>query len=144
MNEGEIRSAAVATVDRRHGYTYEFSSSPEAHLQEYDDEERVCRLLDGRTGTLKAVFTDLRTGASSERETPYSFVWITRLYEWYLHVEGPTGYESAPWGYLKQHAATGPHGFWLACAGAPGRWLECRVPMAEIARIAKEIEGALQ
>lgn len=41
--QGRIRSQAVENVDARHGYTYEFSSSPNAHLQEYDDEEQRLR-----------------------------------------------------------------------------------------------------
>lgn len=40
----DVRSRAVETVDGRHGYTYEFSGSPAAHLQEYDDEEARLRL----------------------------------------------------------------------------------------------------
>lgn len=34
--KGMIRDLAVTLVDGRHGYTYEFSSSPEAHRDEYD------------------------------------------------------------------------------------------------------------
>lgn len=41
---GQIRSQAVANVDARHGFTYEFSNQPNCHLQEYDEEES--RLLD--------------------------------------------------------------------------------------------------
>lgn len=35
----DVRDAAVQLVDSRHGYTYEFSANPEAHLAEYDEEE---------------------------------------------------------------------------------------------------------
>lgn len=57
-----IRSWAVENVDGRHGYTYEFSGSPGAHLAEYDDEEDRLReqpvwtitRLAGRTGCTKA------------------------------------------------------------------------------------------
>jgi hypothetical protein len=38
-----LRERAVRQVDAKHGYTYEFSSSPEAHLQEYDDREAELR-----------------------------------------------------------------------------------------------------
>lgn len=34
-----IRWQAITNVDRHHGYTKEFSSSPRAHAREYDDEE---------------------------------------------------------------------------------------------------------
>lgn len=39
-----IREQAVATVDCRHGYTYEFSNSPHQHLAEYDEEEKQLNL----------------------------------------------------------------------------------------------------
>lgn len=42
----DVRDQAVANVDARHGYTYEFSHSPEAHLREYDEEERRLRGAD--------------------------------------------------------------------------------------------------
>jgi hypothetical protein len=34
-----VRERAVREVDARHGYTMEFSSSPEAHEMEYDERE---------------------------------------------------------------------------------------------------------
>lgn len=37
--EGLIRDQAVRNVDARYGYTCEFSSSPERHVMEYDEEE---------------------------------------------------------------------------------------------------------
>lgn len=36
---GAVRDQAVENVDARHGYTCEFSSDPESHVQEYDEEE---------------------------------------------------------------------------------------------------------
>lgn len=35
----QIRKLAVRKVDARRGYTWEFSTSPEAHRAEYDEEE---------------------------------------------------------------------------------------------------------
>ena len=35
----DLRDKAVENVDRRRGYTYEFSHDSENHLQEYDEEE---------------------------------------------------------------------------------------------------------
>lgn len=46
MNSGQIRDLAVELVDFVHGYTVEFSSSPERHAQEYDwVEERLTTAL---------------------------------------------------------------------------------------------------
>lgn len=42
---GEIRSQAVENVDGRHRYTMEFSTNPEDHAAEYDEEEARLRLL---------------------------------------------------------------------------------------------------
>lgn len=39
----DIRDLAVAMVDATHGYTIEFSNSPEAHAAEYDELERLLR-----------------------------------------------------------------------------------------------------
>lgn len=36
-----FRSKAVELVDRYHGYTYEFSASPKAHEEEYDEVEKL-------------------------------------------------------------------------------------------------------
>lgn len=36
-----LRFMAVAQVDQEHGYTVEFSASPEAHRDEYDDREQA-------------------------------------------------------------------------------------------------------
>jgi hypothetical protein len=36
----DIRDQAIDSVDRRHGYTMEFSPCPREHAREYDDEER--------------------------------------------------------------------------------------------------------
>lgn len=44
MEHDDIRARAVEIVDARHGYTYEFSSSPEAHLREYADEYERLRV----------------------------------------------------------------------------------------------------
>lgn len=41
--EGERRSLAVEIVDAVHGYTYEFSSAPAAHLDDYDRVEGILR-----------------------------------------------------------------------------------------------------
>jgi hypothetical protein len=35
-----IREQAIENVDRQHGYTLEFSSTPREHVRQYDDEER--------------------------------------------------------------------------------------------------------
>lgn len=43
MTEGELRSEAVRIVDERHGFTYEFSNTPQMHLAEYDEEEQRLR-----------------------------------------------------------------------------------------------------
>lgn len=43
QNRLAIREIAVRAVDARHGYTCEFSGSPEAHIAEYEVEEH--RLL---------------------------------------------------------------------------------------------------
>jgi hypothetical protein len=54
LTEGDIRSLAVEEVDRLHRYTMEFSSCPEAHAVEYDEEELTItdhlrdHLTDGR------------------------------------------------------------------------------------------------
>lgn len=46
--EGALRDMAVFEVDRRHGYTCEFSASEDAHRAEYDvEQERIVALLDG-------------------------------------------------------------------------------------------------
>lgn len=56
---GHVRSQAVANVDARHRYTYEFSACPEAHLREYDEEEElllaqlVCAFGGQNDGTLR-------------------------------------------------------------------------------------------
>jgi regulator of replication initiation timing len=42
----DFRDEAVANVDQRHGFTYEFAPNPEAHRAEYGGEER--RLRDER------------------------------------------------------------------------------------------------
>jgi hypothetical protein len=39
-----IRDRAVREVDAEHGYTMEFSSSPEAHAAEYDERERELQM----------------------------------------------------------------------------------------------------
>lgn len=41
FDKGDIRSAAVASVDGCHGYTCEFSSCPSQHIAEYDALERL-------------------------------------------------------------------------------------------------------
>ena len=42
MSEEEIRALAVEIVDGVHGYTLEFSNSPERHAHDYDwVEERL-------------------------------------------------------------------------------------------------------
>ena len=38
-SEGAIRTLAVFRVDAEHGFTVEFSNQPNAHSQQYDDEE---------------------------------------------------------------------------------------------------------
>jgi hypothetical protein len=40
---GFIREIAVTLVDGKHGYTFEFSASPQAHRDEYDEVERALR-----------------------------------------------------------------------------------------------------
>ena len=37
------RNIAVASVDTIHGYTMEFSSSPEQHKEQYDDSELAAK-----------------------------------------------------------------------------------------------------
>ncbi len=45
-----LRERAVRNVDSRHGFTVEQSSSPEAHQQEYDEEEeRLVRFTEEGT-----------------------------------------------------------------------------------------------
>jgi hypothetical protein len=41
LDAGNIRSAAVASVDGCHGYTCEFSSCPAQHIAEYDALEEL-------------------------------------------------------------------------------------------------------
>lgn len=41
LDRGNVRSAAVASVDGCHGYTCEFASSYAAHVQEYDHLETL-------------------------------------------------------------------------------------------------------
>lgn len=60
-----IRDQAVANVDRRHGYTSEFSSSPEAHLAEYNAEEERLRSI--RTMRLVVDCTLFQAGLDSEQ-----------------------------------------------------------------------------
>jgi hypothetical protein len=58
-NQEAIRDQAVRNVDARYGYTCEHSASPDAHRQEYDDEE--ARLT--RAATLAKVNLILRRAA---------------------------------------------------------------------------------
>ena len=50
--DGDFRSQAVENVDGRHGYTYEFSPSPNNHLSEYDEEEARLRAAHSDRGQL--------------------------------------------------------------------------------------------
>jgi hypothetical protein len=44
----ELHDQAVANVDGRHGYAVEFAADPEAHRDEYRDEEVRLRAAEGR------------------------------------------------------------------------------------------------
>lgn len=59
-----IRERAVREIDARHGYTMEFSSSPEAHAAEYDERERELRDPSSPYADLRARLAPLAAAAT--------------------------------------------------------------------------------
>ena len=83
LTERYIRQLAVIIVDGRHGFTMEFSSNPEDHAKEYDEEEerlRVgmrgapfsvgARVVHARTGKRGTVVVPLLDGSVGVRVDP--------------------------------------------------------------------------
>lgn len=62
MNRGEIRSLAVEIVDLIHGYTLEFSNTPEQHEREYDRVEEKLTVL-----------------ATCDKRSPFDHRWVCQL-----------------------------------------------------------------
>ena len=65
--EDGIRRAAVGVVDIAHGYTCEFSATPEQHKRDYDVAEQVIKEQFASAGIV-AVPVELLTDAAEEFE----------------------------------------------------------------------------